>query len=77
MPKRPLAMSAAAGPELRAAPVPAQVAQRVIAHKHDVAPAATVSSIGPAARDVRLAPKAQTAVTAGPGLDMDTRTILH
>jgi hypothetical protein len=75
--KRSLAVAATAGPEFRSAAVPAQVSQRVIAHQQHVAAAATVSPIGTASRDMRFTPKAQAAVTAGAGLDMDTRSILH
>jgi hypothetical protein len=75
--KRPLAVAAAPGPELRSAPEPAQVPQRVLADQDHVSAAPTVSSVRAAARDMRLAAKAQAAVATGTRLEMDTRAIVH
>ena len=54
-----------------------QVAQRLVADEHDVAAAAAVAAVGAALGHVRLAAKAEAAVAAGAGLDVDARSILH
>ena len=46
-----------------------QVAQRVVAHEHDVAAAAAVAAVGTALRHARLAAERHAAVAAAPGLD--------
>ncbi len=54
-----------------------EVAQRVVAHEHDVAAAAAVAAVGAALGDVGLAAEAQAAVAAAAGLDVDARAIVH
>ena len=56
---RAFAVPAAPGPVVRAAPEALQVAQRVVAHEHHVAPAPAVAAVGAAARDVGLAAEAR------------------
>src|SRR5512140_3224204 len=75
--QRPLAVTAPARLEVRAAPEALEIAQRVVAHQDDVAAAPAVATIRSALRHVRLAPEAQAAVAAGAGRDVDSRAILH
>jgi NADP-dependent 3-hydroxy acid dehydrogenase YdfG len=70
-------VSAAAGLELGPAPVALEVAQRGVADEHDVPSAATVTAVGSSFRHVRLAAKAQCAVTTGAGANVYAGTILH
>src|SRR5579884_3166361 len=75
--QRALAVAAAAGLEVRAPAKALQVAQRVVAHEHDVPPAPAVPPVGSSLGHVRLATEAETTVAAGAGLDVDTGSILH
>ena len=54
-----------------------EIAQRVVAHEHDVAAAAAVAAVRPALGHVRLAAEAEAAVAAAAGLDVDACAILH
>ena len=63
--------------EVRAAPERLQVAQRFVRDHDHVAAAAAVAAVRPALGHVRLTAKAQTAVAAATGLDMDVCTVLH
>jgi hypothetical protein len=60
-----------------ASPKGPQVAQRVVAHEHDVSSTPTVAAIRPALRHVGLATEAEAAVSATASLDVDPRSILH
>ena len=75
--QRPLPVAPAACLEVRPAPEALQIAQRVVAHEHDVAAVAAVATVGPALGDVRLAPEAQAAVAAATGVDVDSSAVLH
>ena len=66
-----LAVTPAVGLVVRAALEGLQVAQRVVAHEHDVAAVPAVAAVGPAARHVRLAAERQAAVSAAPRLNED------
>ena len=70
-----LAVLAAAGAEVPAAPERGEVAALGVADEHDVAAAAAVAAVGPAARHVRLAAKADHAVAAAAALDVDLRSV--
>ena len=70
------AVPAAPGAVVRAAPEALQVAQRLVADEHDVTSAPAVASVGTAARDVRFAAEARTAVAAGAGLYVNPRAIV-
>jgi hypothetical protein len=70
-------MAAAARLEVRPAPEGLEVAQRVVADQHDVAAPAAVAAIRAALGHVRLAAEAETAVSAGAGLDVYAGSILH
>ena len=59
-----LAVPAALGAEVRAAPEGLQVAQRVVAAQHHVPAAAAVAAVGAALGHVRLAAERQAAVAA-------------
>jgi NADP-dependent 3-hydroxy acid dehydrogenase YdfG len=59
------------------APEALQVAQRVLAHDHDLAAAPAVTAVGAATGDVGFAAEARAAVAAGPGLDVDPRAIVE
>jgi large conductance mechanosensitive channel len=72
-----LAVATSPRPEMRAAAEMLQVAQRVVADEHDVSPAPAVPAVGAALGHVGLAPEAQAAITAGTGLHVNSRTILH
>ena len=75
--ERSLSVTAAPRLEVGSDPQRLQIAQRVIAHEHYVAPAAAVAAVGTAPRNMGLTPEAQAAVTAPSGLDVNTRSILH
>src|SRR5579884_1745186 len=77
MAQRALTVATSVGLEMRSASKCLQIAHRVVAHQHDVAAAAAVTAIGPALRDVRLAPEAQAPVAARTGLHVNTSAILH
>ena len=62
---RALAVAAALGLEVGAAVELGQVAPRVVAHEHHVAPAAAVPAVGPALGHVGLAAERNGAVAAG------------
>ena len=74
---RSLAVAAAARLEVRAAAEVLEVAQRVVAHEHDIAAAAAVAAVGAALGHVRLTPEAEAAIAAGAGRDVDACPILH
>jgi hypothetical protein len=73
----PLPMARAARLEMRSPPERLQVAQRCVGDYDHVAAATTVAAVGSALGHVRLAAKAQAAVTAAAGLDVYARSILH
>ena len=75
--QRPLPVAAPARLEVRPAPEALQIAQRVVAHEHDVAAATAVATVRPALGHVRLAAEAEAAVAAAAGVDVDSRAILH
>jgi hypothetical protein len=77
MPIRALAVTAAFGPEVFAAPQCPEVAPRRIADEHDVSPVPAVATVGTAPRHVRFTPKADAAVAAATGLDPDFRGVVH
>ena len=69
-------MAAAPGAVVRALAKALQVAQGVVA-RHDDRPAATaVAPVGTAARHVRFAAKARSAVSPGSRPDVDARAIV-
>jgi hypothetical protein len=70
-------VTAAAGLEVRATPEALEVAQRVVAHEHNVAAAPAVAAVGAALGHVGLAPEAEAPVAAGSGRYVDARSILH
>jgi hypothetical protein len=70
-------MTPAARFEVSAAAKAFEVAQTVVADQDHVAASSPVATIRTAARDVRLAAEAETAVSAGAGFDVDARAILH
>ncbi len=70
-------MAAAARFVVRPPTIGLQVAQRVIADQHDVAPAAAVAAIRTTLGNVRLAPETERAVAPGTGLNVNSRAILH
>ena len=74
---RPLAVTSALGAEVQAPAEALKVAQRVVAHEHDVAAAAAVAAIGTPLGHVGLAAEAEAAVTACAGLHVDTCSIVH
>src|SRR4029077_1916490 len=74
---RALTVAGAVRLEVRPAPKGLQVAQRPVAHEHDVAAAAAVAAIGPAAGHVGPPAEAQGTVAAAAGLDVDSRAIVH
>ena len=55
----------------------AQVAQIGIGDEDDIAAGPAVTAVGPALGDVLLAPEAERAVAAAPGLDPDARAIVE
>ena len=69
------AVATASGPEVAAAPERRQVATRRVADQDDVAPAAAVAAVGPAAGHVRLAAERDDAVAAATTLDVDLRPV--
>ncbi len=74
---RALAVASALGLE---APEPLEVREIApvrVGHEHDVSAMATVAAVGPALRDVLLAPEAQRAVTAAPAFDADPRAVVE
>ena len=75
--ERALPMTRTAGLEVGLSPEGLKVAHRVVAHEHDVATAPPVATIGAALGHVRLAAKAEAAVSPATGLDMDASSILH
>jgi hypothetical protein len=54
-----------------------QIAQRVVAHQHDVAAAPAVATVGAAPGHVRLATEAEAAIAPAAGLDVYARSVLH
>ena len=68
---------AAAGPELRLRPERGEVAQIGSATSDDVAAAAAVTAVGPALRDVLLAPEAQASVAAAARQHLDAGAIVE
>ena len=70
-------MAAAARFVVRPPAIGLQVAQRVIADQHDVAPAAAVAAIRTTLGNVCLAPETERAVSSGTGLNVNSRAILH
>ncbi len=82
LPPAPVAVRAFAvtplpSPEVLAALQGRQVAPRWVADEDDVAAVAAVAAVGSAARDVRLTPERDAAVTAGSALDPDLRAVVH
>ena len=73
--QRPSTVAAASGLEVRGAAEELEVAQRVVAHQHDVAPAPAVATVRPALRHARLAPERHAAVAAAAGLDVDSGSV--
>jgi hypothetical protein len=63
--------------EVRQAAEALEVAQRVITHEHDIAPATPVATIRPALGDVGFATEAQASVATATGLDVNACVILH
>jgi hypothetical protein len=72
-----LAVAPAAGLVVRPALEGLQVAQVVVADQHDVAAAAAVAAVGPAAGDVGLPPEGVHAVAARAGLHEDARLVVE
>jgi hypothetical protein len=75
--QRTLSVAASAGFEVRLAPEALQIAQRVVAHEHDVAAASPVAAVGAALGDVCLAPEAKAPVAAAAGGYVDSSAVLH
>jgi hypothetical protein len=74
---RALAVAAALGREVRAAPEAGEVAQRRIGHHHDVAAAAAVAAVGPALGHVGLASEGDHAVPAVAAPHVDARAVVE
>jgi hypothetical protein len=72
-----LAVSAARRPEVRAPPEGAKVAERAVAHEHDIGPATAVAAVRAAARHMRLAAEGDRAVAARASLHVDFRAIVE
>jgi NADP-dependent 3-hydroxy acid dehydrogenase YdfG len=77
VPERPLSVATASGLEVRGAPVALEIAQRVVANEDHVAAATAVAAVGSAARHMRFAAEAETAIAAGSCLDVDASAVLH
>ena len=77
VPERALAVTAAAGLEVRLAAVGLEIAQRVVADQDDIAAAAAVAPVRTALGHVRLTAKAEAAVTAGARLYVNPCSIVH
>jgi NADP-dependent 3-hydroxy acid dehydrogenase YdfG len=77
VPQRTLAVASTARLEVRAAAKALEVAQRVVADHDHVATASAVAAVGSALRHVRLPAETQASVTAGAGLNVYPRAILH
>ena len=54
-----------------------QIAPRGVADEHHVPPMPAVATVGPAPRHMRLTPKADAAVAAGPALNPDLRLVVQ
>ena len=74
---RALAVASALGLEAAEPLEVREIAQVRVGHEHDVAAVAPVAAVGPALRDVLLAPEAQRAVAAAPALDADPRAVVE
>jgi NADP-dependent 3-hydroxy acid dehydrogenase YdfG len=72
-----LAVNAARGAPVRAATEALEVAQRVVAHEHDVAPTPAVAAVRPAPRHMGLAAKRRRPVAAPPALDEHLGSIVQ
>ena len=72
-----LAVAAALAAKMSLATEPGEIAKRAVADEDDVAAMATVSTVGPTLRDVRLAAKADNAVAAGPAFDVNSCSVVH
>jgi hypothetical protein len=70
-------VAAPAGFEVRLTPEALQVAQRVVAHQHDIAPAAPVAAVGSTLGHMSLAPEAQATVATAAGRYVDSSAVLH
>ncbi len=75
--QRPFAVAPARGAMVGLAPEALQIAQRVGANQHHVAPTTPIAPIGAPARHVRLAAKARAAVAPGSGLDVDACAVVQ
>src|SRR6185437_12434545 len=75
--QRALAVPTPTRLEVRPAPERPEVAQRVVAHEHDVAATAPVAAVRSALGHMSLAAEAQAAVAAGAGYDVDSSAVLH
>jgi hypothetical protein len=71
----PLAVLPAARPEVLAAAERGEIAAALVADQHHISPAPAVAAIGPAARDVRLAPEADGAVAAATALNLNLGSV--
>ena len=72
-----LTMAPAAGAVMLAAGQRPEVAARGVADQDHVPPVPPVAAVGPAARDMGLAPKTPRPVTTGPGLHPNFRLVVH
>jgi hypothetical protein len=72
-----LSVSSAAGTMVGREAQRSEVAARLVGHEDDIAPTPTVTPVGAASRDVRLAAEAHAAVAASTTFDVDLRTIVE
>ena len=77
VPQRALAVPTPFRLEMRAAAEAFEIAERVLAHEHNVSAPACVATVGAALRNVGLAPEAEAPIAAGAGLDVYASTIVH
>ena len=75
--QRSLPVATSFGLEMRATPECLEVAQRVVAHQHDISAAPTVAAVRAALGHIGLSTEAQAAVPAAAGLDVNTCAVLH
>jgi hypothetical protein len=73
---RALAVATAPGTVVGLALEALQIAQRVVAHKHDGSAMPSVAPVGTAPRDMGFPAEAHRAIATGAGLDVDSRAIV-
>jgi hypothetical protein len=73
---RSFAMRSATSPVLAPVPERGQVPETAIGNDHDVTPTPSVTAVGSSARDMGLAPEADTAVSAGARFNVDCHAVV-